>query len=163
MRSRLVTFIAGVALLVPASVGLLTSGVPTLLCPFPALTVVPAFFLDPGFAWAVIVPALLFFAWNPRLFQGSAKIPKRSYALLGVVMVLNVIWFVLGWKYGLEYQGRKFTYSVCAVNLCWATFLGVLFAHQRKGKASFRANLLVHWLLFAWLAWYAFPYLGELP
>jgi hypothetical protein len=22
-------------------------------------------------------------------------------------------------------------------------------------------NLAFHWVLFAWLAWYAFPYLGE--
>jgi hypothetical protein len=32
-----------------------------------------------------------------------------------------------------------------------------------KRQPSFRGNLLSHWFLFARLAWYAFPYLGELP
>jgi hypothetical protein len=28
---------------------------------------------------------------------------------------------------------------------------------------SFASNLIFHWLLFAWLGWFAFPYLGESP
>ncbi len=27
---------------------------------------------------------------------------------------------------------------------------------------SFRSSLFLHWMLFAWLCWYAFPWLGEL-
>jgi hypothetical protein len=30
-------------------------------------------------------------------------------------------------------------------------------------QPSFKGNLFSHWLLFSWLAYYAFPYLGELP
>jgi hypothetical protein len=42
-RSGIVTCISGLALLLPASLGLLLAGYPTVLCPFPALTIIPAF------------------------------------------------------------------------------------------------------------------------
>jgi hypothetical protein len=40
---------------------------------------------------------------------------------------------------------------------------------EAKGPAAveeaifFRFSLFLHWTLFAWLAWCAFPYMGELP
>ena len=37
-KSGVATIIAGLGLLIPASLGLLVSNVPTILCPFPALT-----------------------------------------------------------------------------------------------------------------------------
>jgi hypothetical protein len=106
---------------------------------------------------------LLFFAWIPRAFQGDAKIHKRSHVLLALASVLSVAWFVFGWNYGLEYQGARHTYVVCIVNAAWIAFLWLIFAQYWKREPSFKINLLLHWVLFAWLAWYAFPYLGELP
>jgi hypothetical protein len=44
-----------------------------------------------------------------------------------------------------------------------AAVLFFAFVRTWKMGASFRNSLFVHWMLFAWLAWYAFPYLGELP
>jgi hypothetical protein len=160
MKSARITFAAGLCLLVPAWIGLFSTGGPTVLSPLPALTALPAMF---GLAFgAMAVPSLLFFAWNPGLFRGDAKVPKRSYWLLGTAIILSPIWFVIGWKWGLQYQGVRYTYVVCAGNIVWAVFLGVLFAGFRNREASFKTNLLLHWALFAWLAWYAFPYLGEL-
>jgi hypothetical protein len=154
-----ITLLTGLGLLIPASVGLL-AGVPTVFCPLPALTVLPAFFLS----WAAaIVPTLLFFAWNQGLFRGVANIPKRSYVLLATATVLSVIWFVGGWKYGLQFQGAHYTYAVCFANIAWLVFLWAMFGRSWKRESSFKTNLLLHWILFAWLAWYAFPYLGELP
>jgi hypothetical protein len=156
---------AGLGLLVPASMGLLVSGVPTILCPLPALTVIPAFLLSNLGLWkaAIVVPTLCFFAWNPGLFRGDAKVPKRSYALLIILILLGIADFVAEWNLGLRYRGSLFTHVVCAVNAIWAAFLALAFARSWKEPSSFRYNLFVHWMLFAWLAWYAFPYLGELP
>lgn len=167
MKSGVWTLAAGGGLLVPAYVGLLLSGVPTLLCPLPALTVIPAFVMSSLSAGrftraAVLVPTLLFFAWNPALFWGEARVPKRTWALLGIATVLSAVWFVGSWKYGLEYQGRRHTYLVCVVNSLCLMVLWTLLA-VRWRRMSFAGNLLLHWLLFAWLGWYAFPYLGELP
>ena len=136
-----------------------------MICPFPALTIVPAFLLSPLDLSdaAVLAPVLFFFAWNPGLFRGTGKIPKRSYVLLTVATALSIVDFVEGWKYGLEYRGARYTYSVCVIDVVWVLSLWAMFIWKWKSAPSFRANLLLHWVLFAWLSWYAFPWLGELP
>jgi hypothetical protein len=158
---------AGCALVVPSAIGLFVTGVPSIVSPFPLLTFTPAFWLldFPGlhkFFWAAaLVPPVLFFVWNPGLFSGETDMPVRTTPLLAVATLLNAIWIVGFWEVGLKYHGAPYTYAVAAANAVWMVLLWGAFArHQRR--ASFKANLLFHWLLFAWLAWYAFPYLGEL-
>ncbi len=165
LKSAAITAASGLGLLVPAAIGLNDNG-PTILGPLPALTVLPALALA---SWdrhiwkaAMAVPMLLFFFWLPGLFHGEDKIPKRSYALLAIATVLSVLWFIAGWKYGLDYQGARFTYTVGIVNLAVVSSLAVAFLKIRKGKSSFKTSLILHWILFAWLAWYAFPWLGEM-
>ena len=151
--------------MVPAALGLLLSGGPTIISPFPLLTVMPAFFLANLHLWpaGIVLPMLLFFVWNPGLFAGVSTVPKRSYVLLVAATLLDAFWFLAGWKWGLEYQGARHTQVVCIVNAAWIVFLGLSFVRSWKGGISFRYSLFLHWMLFAWLAWYAFPYLGELP
>lgn len=162
---RVTTFLVGFSLLVPAWIGLLAAGSPTLLCPLPALTVIPTLFLSsrPLFRLVVLLPTVLFFAWNPGLFSGDARVSRRSYALFGTAVALSVVWFVIGWGYGVEYQGARYTYAVGIVNVFWIAALGIVLLRQWKREPSYTVSLALHWLLFAWLGWYAFPYLGELP
>jgi hypothetical protein len=164
-KAAAATLVTGLALLVPASMGLLIAGVPTKLCPLPLLTIVPAFALS---IWrlhyaAVLVPVLLFFLWHPGLFRGATRVPRRSYVLLAVAMALSIVYFIASWNLGLEFEGVEYTRVVCLVNVVWAAFLALAFARAWKEGSSFRASLFLHWMLFAWLAGYAFPYLGELP
>jgi len=167
MKYMVITSIAGMGLLIPAAVGLglFLPGAPTMFSPLPALTAIPALFLSDwhnlGNA-AVILPMLLFFLWNLQLFRGEAKVPRRSYVLLALLAVLSAIDFVVSWKWGLQYEGPKFTVAVCSVNIALLAFLGLAFARTRKGTTSFTTSLFLHWMLFAWLGWYAFPWLGEL-
>jgi len=162
--SRL-TLIAGLALLIPASFGLFLSGVPTILCPLPQLTVIPAFLLS---AWRLNylangLPVLLFFLWRPGFFRGAPQVPGRSYVLLAIVIVLSILYFISGWQRGLEYEGAGYTRGVLIINVGWVAVVVYAFLRARKKGASFGSSLFVDWMLFAWLAWYAFPYLGELP
>ena len=165
MKANWATFLSGIALLAPATIGLFLTGVPTIFAPLPALTIVPAFLIDQNPLGRVVVaiPTLLFFAWNPGLFQANKKVPKRSYVLFASLTVFDIVWFVRGWKYGLHYQGAVYTYVICALNAVWIIILGTMFIRSRKAGVSFTTNLVLHWLLFAWLGWFAFPYLGELP
>ena len=148
-----------------AWVGLFSAGVPTVYCPMPTATVVPAFALS---SWnlqalAVIVPMLLFFLWNPRLIaRRESNQPKRTIGLVGLLTALTIVDFVAEWRYGVRYQGMHHTVAVAAINGMWLAclWLGIIRAWRQP---SFWANLFSHWILFAWLAWYAFPYLGELP
>jgi hypothetical protein len=131
----------------------------------PALTVIPTFLLlDVGlYRVALAIPSIFFLFWNPQLFRGLAGIPRRTYVLFVSTVLLSIAWFVGGWKFGLEYQGTRFTYLVCAINALWILLLSLLFTRSWKRDLSFPSSLALNWLLFVWLAWYAFPYLGELP
>ena len=161
---KIVTLVAGALLIIPASVGLLLSGWPTLLTPLPILTVLPYLFLSYLHCGelAICLPSLLFLAWNPQLLRGQAPLPKRSYVLFGVLIVLSALFFWGSWQWGIQYQGRRFTIGVALINLCWIAGLGAGFLVCRKLGASFLGSLILHWLLFAWVAWYAFPWLGEM-
>ena len=147
----------------PAALGLFLTGVPTIFCPLPILTVLPALFLSPLAPVAVVFPTLLFLAWNPALLHGDPKPPKRSYVLFGVLVGLSVIYFIDSWADGVQFESKRYTQTIAIANIIWITFLTFLFAFSRIRKPSFIFNLTLHWLMFAWLAWYAFPYLGELP
>ncbi len=135
--------------------------------PMPLVTVMPAFVLasPPSHLpyWlAIFVPAALFFAWNPGLFRGKDQLPKRSWVLLTILTVLSIAYFVSSWANGIEYQGRTYTIVICVANFLWlAALWAILYCSARL--SSFRTNLFFHSALFASLAWYAFPYLGELP
>jgi len=77
--------------------------------------------------------------------------------------LLGIADFVAEWNWALQYHGPLYTRAVCAINIAWAVFLILAFARGLKKPPSFVYSLFLHWMLFAWLAWYAFPYLGELP
>ena len=110
----------------------------------------------------MVVPMVFFFVWNPGLFNGDTKTPKRTYILLVVTTLLSVLWFVLGWRDGIVMQGPRYNFSVLGVNIVWITVLWFMFVRNWKTEPSFKVNLLLHWLLFFWLAWYAFPFFGEM-
>jgi hypothetical protein len=82
--------------------------------------------------------------------------------LLTILTVLSIAYFVSSWANGIEYQGRTYTIVICVANFLWLAALWVILYRSAR-LSSFRASLFFHSALFAWLAWYAFPYLGELP
>jgi hypothetical protein len=164
MNSRLVVVAAGLSLLIPAWFGLFFSGVPTLYSPFPVLTALPAFVLS---RWhlqslAVLIPSILFLLLNSGLNRRPPNLPKRTIVLLGLLTVLTVMDYFLEWKYGIHYRGIRHTIVVYIINAMWLASLWLTVVRSQR-QPSFKGNLFSHWLLFAWLACYAFPYLGELP
>jgi hypothetical protein len=83
--------------------------------------------------------------------------------LLIAATLADAFWFIDGgYRYGLQFQGPSYTHGVLALNIMWIAFLWLI-VYCWKSQPRFGANLLAHWMLFAWLAWYAFPFLGELP
>jgi hypothetical protein len=162
LQTKVVTSAVGLSLLLPALCWLFfVHEAPSALYPFPALVFIPALL---GLRQAaVVVPVVGFFTWNPGLVGGDSVLPRRSSILLLAATLLNVLWFIVGWKDGVSMQGLRYTYWVSAVNAVWIALLWMLFAKMRKAGPSFKVNLLFHWMLFAWIAWYAFPFFGELP
>jgi hypothetical protein len=160
--NKTLTLLAGLSLLLPAIFFFFRGGDTTdsIIYPHPVLVLVPMLF---GMRLAAIaVPTAFFFAWNPGLFSGDSRIPRRSYIFLIIASLLSIVWFAVGWKDGLAIQGANYNHSLLLINAVWLALIWALFQRCRRAGPSFYSNLLSHWLLFAWLAWYAFPFFGEM-
>lgn len=169
MKRTFLTLLAGLSLLVPPHF----AAPPGLISP----VVLVSILVDLALRWMgqgnwfheaqhsqaimLILPALLFFAWNPQLLRGQARTPKRTFALVATVVGLGLAYLVASWGPGLRHQGIEYTLFVDAESVACIAALCVLFFRSWRGEPSFGWNLALHWVLFAWLAWFAFPYLGE--
>lgn len=162
MKRQLLVALAGVSLLLPPLLAFIWGDRnDNVLYPHPALVFIPMIFF--GLHWAALaIPTVLFFVWNPKLFHDDARVPIQSLALLVLVTLLSIFWFVFSWKDGLAFQGAKYNHVVLTLNVLWSVILWLMFVRSRQLKQSFQLSLVFHWLLFAWLAWYAFPFFGEL-
>jgi len=105
---------------------------------------------------------LFFCLWCWPVLRGRTTLPARSVVLFLCAVALSAITLIFGRRYGIQYQSSGYVIGVTLINaVCWA-LLGALALLARR-RPSFGHNLGFHVALFAWLAWYAFPYLGELP
>jgi hypothetical protein len=164
MKSIFLTLFAGLCLLIPGYLGSHSQGVlgPAPLFPFLVAAVgTPLIrtWLD-NETTIVVLPALLFFAWNPRLLRGQVKIPRRTYLLVAATVALSFFDLVVTWSYGVKYHGIDYTRFVDEIDLAWITILCILSLRSWRGEPSFITNLALHWVFFAWIASSAFPYLG---
>ena len=134
-----------------------------LVYPLPLATALPFLLLSGpsnlGYV-SCLLPSVLFWILGAHLFRGSPKVPVWSQAFFGLVVVLTVIYFAMSWEYGLKWQGSFHLTAVAILNAISLLLLfGILYA--ARSVPTFTRNLAFHWALVAWLAWFAFPWLGE--
>lgn len=154
---RVAVVILALSLVLFAFLGLFSATDPTSYSPKPMLVVISAWVLSYA---AVLIPAVLFFLWNPNLLvRQQSTLPKRTIGLVALLSVLTLAEFETVWKDAIQYQGPHHTIAVFAINMLWLAILWWAVVRTLR-RPSFGANLLSHWLLFAWLGWYAFPFLG---
>lgn len=142
--------------------------VPTWYAPFSLPVVIPALLLGtvlPGPLYPLILASavlpVLFLLWSRPLFSGQVRIPLRSKVLALVLVGLSAVFLAASWSHGVRYQGMPHTLAIYAFNA--GLWFGLLLLERWNAKwFSFGTNLGFHWLLFAWLAWIAFPWFGEL-
>lgn len=145
--------------------------VPAPFSPYSLPTVIPELFaaelLQPLLpdavlpALAAIPLAIIFVAWSfPRL-RIPAKLPRRSILLFALVAILSLVLFHSTWLDGIQHQGLYHTRLLAVCNgVQFLTLLCILFIGLRRPTPI--AYLAFHSLLFSWVAWSAFPWLGEL-
>jgi hypothetical protein len=123
-----------------------------------------------GLAGALLIWPALFLLWNPSLVRGSHATPTRTYALWLIITLLSVAWFaayLIDWndlsRCWHDIEDIQKWRTLGAINAVVAVVIGFMLLRIRDHKrSSFASNLLLHWGLFAWLAWCAFP-AAELP
>lgn len=158
INSRMLAVAVGLSLVLIAWVGLFSANDQTLYHPLPMLTVVSVWTMSYA---GVLVPAILFFLWIPSLFlRQQSTLPRRTIGLVAILTALMLAEFETVWKAAIQYQGLHLTVAFLAINTLWLGAIWWTVVHAQR-RPSFGANLLSHWILFAWLGWYAFPFLGE--
>jgi len=107
-------------------------------------------------------PLVAFFLlWSSHLLAASNAIPRRSIVLLLLVTFTSCIFLYGSWSYGVRWQGLQHTLIVVSINVIFIVSLFFLLFAARQ-RQTFATNYAFHVLLFIWLGWYAFPWLGEL-
>ena len=170
MQRERVESAAAAAIVGAAGVMSVSAGYPSVWQPLNLVVVVPAFYLvalgpvpAPAVYLLASVPIVVFFClWSLPLFSGSPQVPSRTVVLFLVLVVAVVLWFLAGWKYGVEYQSLRYAAPLALINTVWVLLLSWLLIRARKSP-SFQSSLVFHTLMFVWAAWFAFPWLGELP
>jgi hypothetical protein len=111
---------------------------------------------------AVAVMPIVFCLWSFPILMGRAEIPKRSLVLFLFAVVLSAVVHIGGFSCAIQYQDQPYAIGVSILNLvCAAEILSI--AKAAQAKPSIARNLAFHCVLFSWLAWSAFPWMGELP
>lgn len=164
--------LAGAAGLIGVSCLAVAAGVPTVLSPLPLPSMLAILLTYPvlgrsSMAAGVLLMPVLFWGWmrfavRPARRREQHVLPGHSIGLAILLFGLQVWWIAAGWNYGMRYQGRWHVHGLVSITGMWAVLLLVL-AVAARWRSSARLGLLFHLALFTWLAWYAFPWLGELP
>jgi hypothetical protein len=160
-------FIVGILLSLLAWITLLPC-TPCVLAPLNVLMLLPVFVMEPfitvslgKLVTAMLVP-IVFWLWCLPVLRGCPTVPRRSYVLLLCMMAMAVSALIYGFRFGVQYQGLGYVIGVVVISIAWWSSL-IVFALVALRFPSNNRNIVFHAMLFTWLAWYAFPYLGELP
>lgn len=152
------------------------SGFPKFWAPFSLATVIPAFLIGSTpinsgnlpFRYVILsiiaaCPVTLFFwLWVRPISEQAKNIPFRSSILFFAVLLLSISYFSVNWNYWVRYQALLHALLMLLFNAVFAAMAFVLWLQNRFSSQASHV-MTFHGVLFLWLAWCAFPYLGELP
>ena len=137
------------------------------IVPFPIYTIMIYFlFAEIGglsfLAYSGFVLSPLAYCISTYLLSRFKKYRNILIYIIGLVFLLNIIYILWIWRFGVNYHGYAYTIvpSVLSVVIFSAAMSISFYGLRRESiKLLFTANFL----LFFALAWCAFPILGELP
>lgn len=137
-----------------------STNIPTIYSPFSLISALPILIFPFGVISFLLMP-IIYLIWSFPLIKGQKKIPIRTDVISIILVILSFIYLVMGWRYGIRYQGIQHVISMYIFNIVlWLILLTINIMNKRL--PSFTSNLLFHGILFIWLSWIAFPWLGEL-
>jgi len=143
-------------------------GYPTIYSPYSFIVVLPAFgfysLIGNGFFFrllSVLPVAAVYVAWSLVMINESKIIPKESIVFALVLVAGSVFYNLASFEYGIKYQGEIHTYIMYLYNIM--CFIGMgLIARVNRISPSYMSVVGFHVMLFSWLGWVSFPWLGEL-
>ena len=160
-RSEAATLGAGglLALVSSQALDMFGGGSPALSAPAPFILVLPMVFGVPlplvAIGWMVA-----FWLCSRSLFRGEPTIPRYLPWLLIAVAVLSAAWYLYGFGFAIQYWGLKYAVGCLSLSVMMLAACSLAIWRSRRSP-TFAGAFLAPFLLFWWLASYAFPWLGE--
>jgi hypothetical protein len=156
---RLLTVGAGAAIVFGVGALSIYAGYPA---GFSTYALIPVSLVFSGQPNVGLVLALAYSLWCFPELCGSLKLSNAVKWILWGVGLLSLLWFVLGWKYGMTYQGKDtlIFWSLLNGGVFWTLLRFIIVPPESENW--FRCAGL-KCLMFIWATCWAFPYLGETP
>jgi len=157
----MVCFLGGILVVAVAAFWGCRDGFPSLFSTLSLPSVLLLWTVSPPVWVCPVLYVTLFSIWAYPYSREPQK-PKRSLYFGAVVGLLSLAYFIYGYRYALEYQGAVYFWGVSIFGAAlFASAMLTSFAAVRKGARAMQ--IVSDAILFSWLAWLAFPYMGELP
>lgn len=158
-HGELISLTAAIAAIAYISV---SSGVPSSVSPFPIVVMIPWFLGVPS-PFVPMIPAAAFAVCHVRHWRRKprAKPALGLSILLWIVSVLVPLHLLVGWSYGVQYQGFTYCVVVAMVNAAFAGIAWIAWTLARS-SGNYRMQIAFGFSLFAWLTSFAFPWMGEI-
>ena len=141
---------------------------PKIYSPYSFSVVIPALFISelglsrvPMYILAAIPTVTLYLIWSFFFINKSLKISKPTIAISLILIILSLVFNVHGYEYGIKYQGLLHTFVMYSYNISFLVALMLIFK-SNKTNPTLNNCLGFNVILFSWLGWSAFPWLGEL-
>lgn len=141
---------------------------PKIYSPYSFAVVIPVLFVsDTGinkllmYVFVAIPTVTLYLIWSLFFINKTFKISKPTIALSTLLIIASVIFNISSYKYGIEYQGYLHTILMYGYNIIFLAALAFIFK-SNKINPTLTNCLGFNILLFSWVGWCAFPWLGEL-
>lgn len=141
---------------------------PTIYSPYSLTVVIPTLYasaLDlPGFfvyLFGSLPLTAFYFAFSFFTINKHFVISKPTIILTCIFVLLSIAFNIMVYKYGVKYQGLLHTLLMYGYNVFFIALLALIYK-RNKSAPTFYGCLGFNIVLFSWLGWVAFPWLGEL-
>jgi hypothetical protein len=158
VRTATLMMFVGALGIVALSYATMAGDTPTLLTPY-SFTVVTPFFRV-GRLGSILIWPTVFLLWGLPLFAKARAIPATSAVVAGILWGLGLVWLALGARTGVVHEGALMVGGLAILNVALGGLLVWLYRKNWNAPA-FASNYAFHWLVVAWSAWGAMPWLGE--
>ena len=134
--------------------------VPSILSPHSMAVVIPYLLHGPVLAMATC--PVLFLATGAGLPFAAERMSRAPVWTFAALATASIAWLASGIAPGIEHYGTGHTVGLLSVNGLAVMLLAGVLPRVRK-RPAFGAQLLFHWLVWAWVAWGAFGWLRHFP
>ncbi len=111
---------------------------------------------------SVLPLTVFYFVWTLAFIKQPYVICKPTKYLALVLVALSVVFLIANYEEGVIFRGPLYPFVICCLSAILVGCMVILYSHNKR-KPSMNTSLGFSVLLFSWLGWIAFPWIGELP